>query len=326
MPLVVHGFVMDWRRGQDPQQTPFDEDNAIRDIHDPRLWCTPGIPGRTSVFTCVSKRGTNTPGRRQENQPHSRHFVGRGLLCILAFLVLISCGKASIKSDRARGSLYPTITSSSCDTPPDVQPVSAAEIDIGNTSRPVIALTFDAGGPSQPTARILDTLANHQVHSTFFITGDWANENPDLVRRIHNDGHEIGNHTMHHPDLRTLSDQGLCTELNQADQVISSLTGATTRPYYRPPYGGRDNRVRTLAAQIGYQTVYWTIDTLDWQKTATPDSITKTVMANIKNGLIVLMHGGSQVEAETLDGLMTKIGLFSMILGAGDPGETRLRL
>ena len=201
----------------------------------------------------------------------------------------------------------PLPTLSSCGTPPNVQHVSAAEIAIGNTSGQRIALTFDAGGPSEPTARILDILAKHHVHSTFFITGDWANLYPDLVRRIHNEGHEIGNHTMHHPDLRTLSDQGVCTELNQAEQVISSLTGVTTRPYYRPPYGGRDNRVRTLAAQIGYRTVYWTIDTLDWQTTATPDSITKIVMTNIKNGAIILMHAGSQVESETLDGLMTKI-------------------
>jgi len=65
--------------------------------------------------------------------------------------------------------------------------------------------------------------------------------------------------------------------------------------------------VRALAAQIGYRTVYWTIDTLDWQTTATPDSITKIVMDKIKNGAIMLMHAGSQVESETLDGLMTKI-------------------
>lgn len=65
--------------------------------------------------------------------------------------------------------------------------------------------------------------------------------------------------------------------------------------------------MRTLAAQIGYQTVYWTIDSLDWQTTATHDSITKIVIDNIKSGVIVLMHAGSQVEAETLDGLMTKI-------------------
>ena len=201
----------------------------------------------------------------------------------------------------------PQPTLSACSTPQGVQPVSSAEIALGNTSNRRIALTFDAGGPSEPTARILDILAKRHVRSTFFITGDWANLNPDLVRRIHNEGHEIGNHTMHHPGLRTLSDQGVCTELNQAEQVISSLTGVTTRPYYRPPYGGRDTRVRTLAAQIGYRTVYWTIDTLDWQSTATPDSITKIVMTNSKNGAIILMHAGSQVESETLDGLMTKI-------------------
>jgi peptidoglycan/xylan/chitin deacetylase (PgdA/CDA1 family) len=201
----------------------------------------------------------------------------------------------------------PQPTLSACSTPQGVQPVSSAEIALGTTSNRRIALPFDAGGPSEPTARILDILAKHHVHSTFFITGDWANLNPDLVRRIHNEGHEIGNHTMHHPDLRTLSDQGVCTELNQAEQVISSLTGVTTRPYYRPPYGGRDTRVRTLAAQIGYRTVYWTIDTLDWQTTATPDSITKIVMTNLKNGAIILMHAGSQVESQTLDGLMTKL-------------------
>ena len=194
-----------------------------------------------------------------------------------------------------------------CNTPTDVQPVSATEIDLGDTSRPAVALTFDAGGPTAPAARILDILAQHHVHATFFITGDWAILNPDLVRRIHNEGHEIGNHTMHHPDLRALPDQSVCTELNQADQVLSSLTGVTTRPYYRPPYGGRDGRVRGLAAQIGYCTVYWTIDTLDWQTNATPDSITRIVMGSIKNGAIILMHAGSQVEAETLDGLMTRI-------------------
>jgi peptidoglycan-N-acetylglucosamine deacetylase len=286
---------------------------------------------------------------QRQKKRHLTHFVGRGIVCILALLLLVGCGATSNTNGSTPTPIRPTATSSplatqtparsatsvstpspgitvmptplqtqgatptpqptlsSCSTPPGVQSVSATEIALGTTSRPRIALTFDAGGPSEPTARILDILAKHHIHSTFFITGDWANLNPDLVRRIHNEGHEIGNHTMHHPDLRTLSDQGVCTELNQAEQVISSLTGVTTRPYYRPPYGGRDTRVRTLAAQIGYRTVYWTIDTLDWQTTATPDSITKIVMTNIKNGAIILMHAGSQVESETLDELMTKI-------------------
>jgi len=200
----------------------------------------------------------------------------------------------------------PTPTPGPCDTPPGVQRVSPVEIDIGST-KGRIALTFDAGGPSAPTAQILDILARHHVHSTFFIMGDWAKLNPALVSRIHNDGHEIGNHTMHHIDLRTLSDVEVCNELNQANQVISGITGVKTQPYYRPPYGGRDNRVRSLAANLGYRTVYWTIDTLDWQSTATTDSITKKVMDGLRDGIIVLMHAGSDVEAQTLDGLMTKI-------------------
>lgn len=264
---------------------------------------------------------------QRQQQRRQGQCIARLLAGMLALLLLVSCGGASriggstptpsptaISSPRATPTgttATPTppagTTATPCDAPATVQPVSAAEIDIGNTSRPAVALTFDAGGPSEPTARILDILAQHHVHSTFFITGDWANLNPDLVRRISNEGHEIGNHTMHHPDLRTLPDQGVCAELNQAEQVISSLTGGTTRPYYRPPYGGRDDRVRNLAAQIGYRTVYWTIDTLDWQTTATPAEITKIVMDNIKNGAIILMHAGSQVESETLDGLMTKI-------------------
>lgn len=240
-------------------------------------------------------------------QRHNAYFLDRGVGCLLFSLILVAWSGTPSTSSNTLTHFRPILTASSCDTPPDVQPVPAPEIDIGNTSRPLIALTFDAGGPSVPTARILDTLAKHQVHSTFFITGDWANENPDLVRRIHNEGHEIGNHTMHHPHLRALSDQEVCTELGQAENVISSLTGAATRPYYRPPYGEMDNRVRALAAQIGYRTVYWTIDALDWQKTATPASITNIVMANISNGVIVLMHAGSKVESDTLDELMTKI-------------------
>lgn len=208
---------------------------------------------------------------RQQKLSDKAGLVIRGVMCLLASMILVGRSATLSSSGVNPTPLRPSLTTSSCDTPLDVPPVAAAEIDIGNASRPLIALTFDAGGPAVPTARILDILAKRQIHSTFFVTGDWANQNPDLVRRIHNDGHEIGNHTMHHPDLRSLPDQGVCTELSQAELAISSLTGVTTRPYYRPPYGGRDNRVRALAAQIGYRTVYWTIDTLDWQTTATPD-------------------------------------------------------
>ncbi len=196
---------------------------------------------------------------------------------------------------------------SACRPTPGVQPVSAVEIDRGNTSRSGIALTFDAGGPSTPTSQILDILAKYHLHVTWFGTGQWAEDNPDLLRRIHNEGHEIGNHTMAHPVLTTLSDAQVCQELNQAEQIISSIIGHTTRPYFRPPYGARNAHVRMLAANLGYRTVYWTIDTLDWREDATSQSITNRVMNNLSNGVIVLMHAGSVPEAQTLDSLIPKI-------------------
>jgi peptidoglycan/xylan/chitin deacetylase (PgdA/CDA1 family) len=76
------------------------------------------------------------------------------------------------------------------------------------------------------------------------------------VRRIHADGHEIGNHTMTHPDLTALSDAQLCQELNQADQVISHIIGQTTRPYFCPPDGARNAHIRALAASLGYRPAY----------------------------------------------------------------------
>lgn len=188
-----------------------------------------------------------------------------------------------------------------------VRPVSSQEIDAGNTSKAQIAFTFDAGGPADPTSRILDILASHQLHTTWFLTGQWAKENSALVQRVQREGHEIGNHSMTHPDLTTLSDNQVCQELTQADQVISSLIGKSTRPYFRPPDGARNDKVRQLAANLGYRTVYWTIDTIDWRSDATPQTITERVMSHLSNGAIILMHAGSEVEAQTLDQLIPLI-------------------
>lgn len=202
----------------------------------------------------------------------------------------------------------PTATPySACGTPPGIMPVSSVEVVRGRTDLPLIALTFDAGGAATPTSQILDILAKHHLHVTWFITGDWANDNPNLLRRVVADGHETGNHTMTHPDLTTLSDTQVCRELLQAEQAISGITSHTTRPFFRPPYGARNAHVRALVANLGWRTIYWTIDTIDWRNDATPELITARVMNNLANGVIVLMHAGSTVEAQTLDSLITKI-------------------
>jgi peptidoglycan/xylan/chitin deacetylase (PgdA/CDA1 family) len=187
-------------------------------------------------------------------------------------------------------------------------PVSSIEIDRGNTSRHQIALTFDAGGENAPAASILNTLNTRGVHATWFFTGEWAQQNPVVTKNVGAGGYLIGNHTMTHPSLTTIPNIDICRQLNQANQTITALTGrSTTRPYYRPPYGARDQRVWDVTASIGYRSVYWTLDTLDWQSTSTPDSIIKRIQDFLNsdlyggNGAIILMHAGSSSEAQALN-------------------------
>lgn len=194
-----------------------------------------------------------------------------------------------------------------CDTEAGVRSVSAQEIAWGNANYARVALTFDAGGPVEPVPQILSILAKYRLHVTFFVTGQWAQQNPDLVRKIAQAGHQIGNHTMTHPYLTRLTDTQVCTELRQTENVVTDITGQTTHPYFRPPFGDRDARVRQLAAYIGYRTVYWSIDTIDWDTKTTSQMIIDKVMNNLGNGAIVLMHAGSTTEANTLDRLIPMI-------------------
>jgi peptidoglycan/xylan/chitin deacetylase (PgdA/CDA1 family) len=194
-----------------------------------------------------------------------------------------------------------------CAPDPGVRPVSSEEISWGNKNQPRIALTFDAGGDVPAAPRILKILEKHHLHVTFFITGNWAQQNPDLVRQIWKAGHEISNHTMTHSSLTQLSDTQICAEMKGAESVLSRITGHTTRPYFRPPSGDRDDRVRQLIANLGYLTIYWSTDTIDWAPSMTSQGITDRVMNNLGNGAIILMHAGSNVEADTLDSLIPRI-------------------
>lgn len=188
----------------------------------------------------------------------------------------------------------------------NVPPVSATEISIGNTSQPQVALTFDAGGDVAPAATILNILKNRGVHASWFFTGQWAQQNPQILLGVAQQGYQIGNHTMTHADLTAIPADDMCRQLNQADQVISSISGrATTRPYVRPPNGSRTASTRQTAAMLGYRTVMWTIDTLDWQADSTPERILSRIQSQLTNGAIILMHAGSSSEAAALDRVIT---------------------
>lgn len=187
-----------------------------------------------------------------------------------------------------------------------VQPVASAVIRSGATSEWQVSLTFDSdGGSPGNAARYLDILRAHGIHATWFLTGAFARANPSLVRQIHNEGQEIGNHTLDHPNLISPSrtDSFVCSELTQADRIISGIIGQSTRPYFRPPGGNYSTQTRTLAARLGYRTITWTIDPRDWDSATTAQDIENRVLNSValKPGAIILMHVNSPHEMEALD-------------------------
>lgn len=172
-----------------------------------------------------------------------------------------------------------------------------------------VAFTFDGGEGNQSAETILNILRKHQVRGTFFLTGKWVLRNPELVKRMHNEGHEIYNHTFNHPKLPFLTDQEILKQLVLADSVISSLTGTSTKPYFRPPYGEYDEHVLTIAASLGYRAVMWTIDAGDWMESDgyTAIEVKDRIMNNLAPGAIILMHIGDTITGSVLDEVLTEI-------------------
>jgi peptidoglycan/xylan/chitin deacetylase (PgdA/CDA1 family) len=167
-----------------------------------------------------------------------------------------------------------------------------------------IALTFDAGASGETWPRIMAALREHNVHITMFFTGKFAEQYPDAIKQAVADGHELGNHTYSHPDTRKVTDEQLINELSRAEDIIHSLTGASTKPYWRPPFGARNNHVLNVAVAQGYRSIYWTLDSLDSVgQPKTPDFIfnrvTNTPGVNL-DGAITLQHFGSEASADAL--------------------------
>jgi peptidoglycan/xylan/chitin deacetylase (PgdA/CDA1 family) len=186
---------------------------------------------------------------------------------------------------------------------PGITPVPATVITQGTSGRKEVALTFDAGGAEGNPNSLLNTLESAGVPSTWFFTGEWVQGHESIARRVSVDGIKIGNHTVDHPDLVTppRSDNYVCYQLGLANQLIADRAGISgTRPYFRPPYGSYNAQVVNRAAGIGYYTVLWSLDTLDWQDSMTADDIYNRVRSQLAPGKIILMHVGSLHEPEAL--------------------------
>ena len=180
---------------------------------------------------------------------------------------------------------------------------------LGDTGRKVIYLTFDAGYENGCTAQILDVLQKHQVKAAFFLVGNYLEKNADLVRRMVSDGHTVGNHTMHHPDMSKISEkQAFQKELQDLETLYKEVTGQEMVKYYRPPQGTFSEKNLKMAKELGYKTVFWSLAYVDWNNDSQPtkEQAFSKLIPRIHNGAVVLLHSTSRTNAAILDELLTR--------------------
>lgn len=173
----------------------------------------------------------------------------------------------------------------------------------------VLYLTFDCGYENGNTEAILDALKKHNAPATFFVVGHFLESAPDLVKRMVEEGHTVGNHTYHHPDMSKISDKSaFAKEMNDTRDLYKEVTGQEMPMYYRPPQGKYSTANLEMAKELGYSTFFWSLAYVDWNvdKQPTHEEAFLKLTKRVHPGAIVLLHNTSKTNGEILDELLTK--------------------
>lgn len=220
-------------------------------------------------------------------------------------------------------------------TPPAVSPSPprAAEPAMSysavHVDGPYIAMTFDDGPSEKLTPELLDILAQHHIHATFFVIGKNVVEHPEIVQRAVREGHEIGNHSWTHPLFARMQDASVRAELQKTDDAIRAAIGA--RPVLmRPPYGSITARQKKwIYLEFGYRSILWDVDPLDWKRPG-PAVVTRRIVKETRPGSIILSHdihpGTIAAMPDTFDQLQAKGFKFvtvSELIAMGKPMPPR---
>ncbi|MCI9431935.1 MAG: delta-lactam-biosynthetic de-N-acetylase [Oscillospiraceae bacterium] len=180
---------------------------------------------------------------------------------------------------------------------------------LGDTGQKVIYLTFDCGYENGYTEKILDALKKHHAPAAFFVVGHMIESAPDIVRRMAAEGHVVGNHTFHHPDMSAISQQdAFQKELDSLAELYRQTTGKPLSRFYRPPQGKYSEENLKQAQALGYKTVFWSLAYVDWNTDSQPtaEQAYAKLLPRIHDGAVVLLHSTSRTNAEILDELLTK--------------------
>ena len=180
---------------------------------------------------------------------------------------------------------------------------------VGDKNKKTIYLTFDCGYENGNTEPILDALKKHNAKATFFVVGHFLESAPDIVKRMEEEGHAVGNHTYHHPDMSSISElASFQKEIDDVASLYQSITGKEMIKYYRPPQGKYSTENLKMAKELGYNTFFWSLAYVDWNvdNQPTKEEAFDKLLTRIHPGAIVLLHSTSKTNGEILDELLTK--------------------
>lgn len=189
----------------------------------------------------------------------------------------------------------------------ELKPYHAAYAD--DTEEKVIYLTFDAGYENGNMAPILDALKKHHATGTFFVVGNFLETSPELAKRMVEEGHIVGNHTYHHPDMSQISTKdAFQKELQDVEKLFQEITGTNMSHYYRPPQGKYSIANLEMAKEMGYDTFFWSLAYVDWLEDQQPDKeeAFSKLLTRIHPGAVVLLHSTSATNAAIMDELLTR--------------------
>ncbi len=289
----------------------------------------------------MSKPLTQNQESGARGRKSTRAGVGRiGIVgLILAALVVTSCGgnqpaepttpavAAATSAPVETATVAPTATPSPLPAPTDTPtpaptntptptsepaagrpPASPDIVYVGNPTtsqgEPQVNISFDVQGDPGQLTKILDILDQYGVRTTFFMQGEWVAQYPEATQEIARRGHELGNHSWTHLNFSEMSAEEVAQELEETEALVQELTGQTTRPYFRPPFGSRSQTSLATAFDLGFTTIIWTYGADEWREGATAQTIYDNVYGNKAPGALYYTHTDRQIIIDALPRLI----------------------
>lgn len=179
---------------------------------------------------------------------------------------------------------------------------------VGDNNNKVMYLTFDCGYENGNTPAILDALKKHNAPATFFVVGNFLNDNPDLIKQMVADGHMVGNHTMHHRDVSVMQKEEFSKEIKDVEDKYKEITGQDMVKLYRAPQGKYSIENLKMAKDLGYKTIFWSLAYVDWNQDSQPtkEQAFEKLIPRSHSGAVVLLHNTSKTNGQIMDELLSK--------------------